>query len=508
MPSKDVPIIGIDLGTTTSLVSCYRNGRTVIFPNERGDLMTPSAVAFRDSRTAWVGELAINQLFTNKQNTVVAFPKRFLGSDKRFHINSRDYSPSEVSLLIVRKLRKIAAQKLGIPEQKIIRAVMGVPAHFDDNQKQATLHAGKLAGLSVIKLLSEPLAAALAYGFRNHRNEERIMVFDLGGGTLDITLIEKKKRKFRIKAIGGASSLGGMNFDEILANFLAHKFKNFCEMDFKKDPIFYQHLLWIAEKSKKDLSFVKETEILCPYILPGKGKQMRLNVRINRLQFEKLMEPLVEEIQEVVMNTFRRASMVPGWVSTLVLAGGSSRIPVVERAVRKLLRTNIRVKKDINPEEAVALGAAIFGSVLADSGGFSRLEVQDITSHHLGVEDDRGNFVTIIPQGMNYPCEESRVFTTTEDNKDEIIIHVLQARDLDKKTLFESLGYFHLNHLPLAKAGEPSIQVTFRIDKHGILNVRGRHLETGKDVGMAITGVKWLGDDVFQERRGTGLRII
>ncbi len=508
MERKQVAI-GIDLGTTTSLAGCLLKGVPIIFPNERGNLLTPCIVAFRSRQTAWVGELARNLLTSRKRNQVVVYPMRYIGTEKVYAIGDREYSPSEVLLIILRKLRDIAAKYLKIRGNRIRKVILTAPAHFNDTQRLAIVRAGKHAGFDVVRLVSEPVAAAAAHGFLNTFGEERLLVFDLGGLTLDITLIEVADGSFYIRGTSSTDLVGGIRFDEMLARFLARKFEEICGANFSEDTVLYQNLLHVAEKTKIDLSFVEDTEVLFPYLLSGSSpKKTYLNVRINRTQFDKITAPLFEQIRKTVMDAFKRSSIVPGWVSTVIMSGGCSRIPRIKDMLLEILSPGVQVENHIPPEQTVAIGASVLSGIIDDPERLSQLELQNITSYHLGLEDNDGNMVVVIPRGNTYPCEVTRTFTTAEDNEDEAVIHILQSKDPENSRSYQSLGQITLDKLPPARAGEPNIKITFAIDEYGVLKVSVKHPFTKESTETIIKTGQWKGAFTKPERRGTGLRVL
>jgi len=500
-------IIGIDLGTTNSLAAYVKDGSPEIIVNERGDRMTPSVVAFKDQTTVLVGELAKNQAVVNGESTV-ANSKISMGTDRRFHINERGYTPVECSALVLRKIKQYTQNYLGT---EVGDAVITVPAYFNDNQRQATLKAGKLAGLNVLKLLNEPTAAALAYGFCNGA-EEHLLVFDLGGGTLDITLMEYNGRVFRVKATGGSTAIGGINFDLRLVEHMLDAFKKQHSVDLKEDPIAYQQVVIHAERAKIDLSSVEETNIFIPYITATDRGPLHFEMKITRRQFENLIKSYRAKIRDIIMKTFEQAGLNFGWISSVVFVGGSTRIPSIKDLVVTTISkassdgNKFNIYHDINPDEVVALGAGVLAGIIG--GQVDEVEFYDITSHNLGVEDDGGNIVTIIARGASYPCEAVKLFTTTEDSQEEVTIRVVQSGVNGDESRLVSLGEFKLSNLPRARAGVPDIDVRFSIDKHGILNISATNLDTGTQKEVVISGQEWLLESDLHERRGCGLKII
>ena len=503
---KNNIIIGIDLGTTNSLAAYINNGKPEIIINERGNRITPSVVNFKKDDSVLIGELAKNQQIVNSEATITNI-KTNMGQDIQFPIGERSYTPVELSALILRKIKIYSEKYLGIP---IKNAVITVPAYFNDNQRQATLKAGILAGFNVLKLLNEPIAAALAYGV-GRKLDEHILIFDLGGGTLDITLMDYKKNLFRVLATGGSTSIGGINFDKALSDFVLHEFQKQYSINLKEDPIAYQQILIHAEKAKIDLSSVEETRIFIPYITATEKGPIHLDVTITRNKFESIINEYLKSTEKLIEETFNQFKLNSSWINSIIFAGGSTRIPSVERTVVSTIKRlngkgKINVYHDINPDEVVAEGAAILAGIL--SGELEEIEFYDITSHDLGIEDNNGSFITIIPKGTSYPCENVKLFTTAEDNQEEVIIHVLQSGVNGNEREYVSLGKFRLSNIAHAKAGEPNIDVRFSIDRHEIMNVSAVNLDTGTIKKVSISGKDWLLTGDFRERRGRGLKII
>ncbi len=503
------PAIAIDLGTTTSLVACWVNEMPVVLPNERGHLLTPSVVAFKDRQTACVGELARNLLLSRHRKNVVIYPRKLLGTETEFKINGREYSPAEIILIILRKLKNLAAEYLNVPEERLKKAILTVPAYFTDTQRMAILRSGKLAGFDLVRLVSEPVATAVAYGYKKTGTEERLLVFDLGGGSLDVTLMETWGGCFYTKGHAVCKTVGGIHFDETLAHFLAAKFEKICGVNFTADPVLYWNLMEVTEKTKIDLSFVEETEVLFPYLLTGNNaKKNYLNVKVNRSQFQKITEPLFEKIRETVLKVFKRSSIVPGWVNRVIISGGTSRIPGIRDILLDILPSGVEIENHICPEQAVVLGGSILAGIIDDDEQLSQLELQNVTSSSFGLEDNDGNMVVVIPRGETYPCEITRTFTTTDDNKEEILIHVIQSRDPKNRRVFQSLGYMAVNNLPPARAGEPNIRVTFSMDEYGVLTVSTEHPFKKEKASLTIKTGEMGKGDIKPQRRGTGLRVV
>jgi len=496
-------IVGIDLGTTNSLVAIInREGKPEIIINERGNRLTPSVVYFKNDQEVMVGELARSQLILKADRTISCI-KRYVGSDYQVHISERGYTPTEISALILRKLVKYAQDYLG---KTIEAAVVTVPAYFNDNQRQATLKAGELAGLKILKLLNEPTAAALAYSSELEQ-KEHIMVLDIGGGTFDITLMEYADQVCRVIGSGGSTSLGGIDFDNRLRQYILGTFQESCEIDLSGDPIALQQIQINAEKAKVDLSSVNECSILIPYITVGSSGPVHLNQSIFRDQFNHLCTDLFTDIRELIIQTLLKAGVDVSWVDVVVLAGGSSRMPGFKDVVGEIFGP-IEIRTEINPDEVVALGAALEAGML--SGDIEDIQLNDVTTHTMGIEDDQGEFIPLIPANTPYPVVESQLFTTVQDQQEEVIIHIRQREELGDPSEWNyvSLGRFHLAGIQQAQAGEPNILVTFEIDRNGILNVSALDLDTGRENQVQITEVSYCSGSQVSDSRGTNLIII
>lgn len=497
-------IVGIDLGTTNSLVAFINHeGKAEIIINERGGRLTPSVVNFKNEQEVLVGELARSQLILKADRTVGSI-KRKMGSNYQVKIAERSYTPTEISSLILRKLLKYAGDYL---EQEIEAAVVTVPAYFNDNQRQATLLAGKLAGIKILKLLNEPTAAALAYGVSHPEKNTNVMVLDIGGGTFDITLMEYRDDVYQVLGIGGSTRLGGLDFDQRLVEHILDTFKTTSDIELTNDPIALQQIYISAEKAKVDLSSVNECSVLVPYITMGPTGPVHLNQTIQREQFNHICGNLFKEITELIIQTFTRAGLSKSWVETVVLAGGASRMPGFKELVMRSF-PGVEVRAEINPDEVVALGAALEGGML--SGEIGDVELHDVTSHTLGLEDDQGEFVVLIPANTPYPLTQSSLFTTVNDFQEEVIIHILQRDEMGdaEEAAQVSLGQFHLEGIQKAKAGEPSIDVTFAIDANGILNVSALDIDTGTQNQVEITEPGYAGGDKILARRGKDLIVL
>jgi molecular chaperone DnaK len=478
-PSDNV-ILGIDLGTTNSLVSIFRNGQPELIVNSRGSRMLPSVVSFRSPTEALVGELARNQLVMNSDVTVATI-KRHIGTEHTVHIHGQTYSPAEISALILRKIKNYAEDFLG---HEVREAIVTVPAYFDDNQRQQTKVAGEMAGLRVLRLLNEPTAAALAYGYARG-GESNLLVVDLGGGTLDITMLEYRDRYFAVKGVGGSTRLGGMDFDQKVVRWLANGFKREYSIDLRKDSMAYQQLLIHSEKAKVDLSTVQESTVMIPYISVAEQGPLHLNRNLTRRSLEKMLQTFLKQISTLIDETFTKAELAHDWAQSIILVGGATRVPAIERLVREKF-PNAEIKKDLNPDEVVALGAGVLAGIL--SGQVENLEFLDITSRNLGLREEDGTFVTLIAAGTPYPCESSKLVTTTKDQQNEVIIDVMQNGNQEESNHeLVQLGRFHLHLTHELPAGEPNINVTFSIDQHGLLNVTAVDQETGEKESITIT---------------------
>jgi molecular chaperone DnaK len=494
-------IVGIDLGTTNSLVAFVnRENKPEIVINERGSRLTPSVVYFKNDQDVLVGELARSQMILKSDRTISSI-KRRMGSDYRVHISEYDYTPAEISALILRKLLQYAREYLG---QEIEAAVVTVPAYFNDNQRQSTLLAGELAGIRILKLLNEPTAAALAYGMQSG-DQEKVLVLDIGGGTFDITLMEYQEGIYRVMCTGGSTALGGLDFDERLVQHVLSTFEETSGIDLSQDRVALQQIQINAEKAKIDLSTVNECSILIPYITMNSQGPVHLNQTIQREQFTNLCDDLFQEIKSLIRQTLGKAGVEEQWVNIVVLAGGASRMPGFRELVAEMFG-EAEVRHDINPDEVVALGAAITAGVLA--GKINNVELHDVTSHTLGVEDDEGEFIPLIPADTPYPVEQSRLFTTVRDDQEEVMIHILQRDEMGEEDARISLGKFHLAGIQQGKAGEPNIDVTFTIDRNGVLNVTALDIETGTQNQVEITEMVYTTDNQIENQKSKSLNVL
>jgi molecular chaperone DnaK len=481
-------VIGIDLGTTNSVVSYMEGGQPVIIPNEEGSRLTPSVAAFTKDGQRLVGLLAKRQAVTNPERTILSV-KRHMGTDYKVNVDGKTYTPQEISAMIIQKLKQDAESYIG---EQITKAVITVPAYFTDSQRQATKDAGKIAGLEVLRIINEPTASSLAYGL-DKGEDHTILVFDLGGGTFDVSILELGDGVFEVKATSGNNRLGGDDFDECILNYIAEEFQKENGIDLRKDRMALQRLKEAAEKAKIELSNMLSTNINLPFITADASGPKHLDVTLTRAKFEELTHSLVEATMGPTERALKDAGLKPSDIDKVILVGGSTRIPAVQEAIKKHIGKEPH--KGVNPDEVVAMGAAIQAGVLA--GEVHDVLLLDVTPLSLGIETLGGVSTKLIERNTTIPTAKSQIFTTAADGQTAVDIHVLQGeRSMAADNV--TLGRFQLTGIPPAPRGVPRIEVTFDIDVNGIVHVSAKDLGTGKEQKITITSSSGLKDEEIQ----------
>lgn len=483
-------IIGIDLGTTNSCVSVMEGGDPVVIPNSEGNRTTPSVVAFSKNGERLVGQIAKRQAVTNPDNTVISI-KRKMGTNEKVKIEGDEFSPQEISAMILQKLKSDAENYLGT---KVTQAVITVPAYFSDSQRQATKDAGRIAGLEVLRIINEPTAAALAYGMDKEAQDQKIMIYDLGGGTFDVSILEIGDGVFEVLSTNGNTHLGGDDFDNSIIDYLVDEFKKSNGIDLKADKMAMQRLKEAAEKAKIELSGVQQTQINLPFITADSTGPKHLDITLTRAKFEELIHDLVENTRIPVEQAMKDAGINASDLHKVLLVGGSTRVPAVQEMVKRI--TGKDADKGINPDECVAIGAGIQGGVL--SGDVKDLVLLDVTPLSLGIETYGGVFTKLIERNTTIPTKKSQIFSTAGDGQTSVEVHVLQG-EREMAAYNKTLGRFQLTGIPAAPRGVPQIEVTFDIDANGIVHVSAKDQGTGNEQKVVITASTNLSEDDINE---------